>query len=163
MTRPTPTHLKLLRGNPGKRSVRPEVEAERCATTCPEPPPFVAANGFASDEYWRTAPELARLGRLSPLDLMPLCAYAMAYARWRTAEEAAARMAEGDGETGGLVVKTSVGDQRRNVLAKIAADSARDMLRYAAPFGLTPLARARLPAGVDHEPPPGGKFHGLIR
>jgi phage terminase small subunit len=72
-------------------------------------------------------------------------------------------MAEDDDATHGLVVKTVVGDQRRNVLAKIAADAATDMVRFGAPFGLTPLARARLSAGIEHEPPPGGKFHDLIR
>jgi P27 family predicted phage terminase small subunit len=106
------------------------------------------------------APELARVGRLGPLDLMPFCAYCMLYSRWRTAEEAVARIAEGDGETHRLVVRTVVGDQRRNVLAKIAADAAADMVRFGAPFGLSPLSRARLSAGVDHEPPPGGKFDG---
>jgi len=162
VTRPTPTHLKLLRGNPGKRPIRPEVESESGAP-CPEPPAFVAANGYASDEFWRIGPQLARTGRLTPLDLMPLCAYAMAYARWRTAEEALARMADGDEATDGLVVRTVVGEQRRNVLVRIAADAAADMVRFGAPFGLSPLARARLSAGVDHEPPPGGKFEGLLR
>src|ERR1051325_8916258 len=49
---PTPLHLRLLRGNPGKRGLRPEPEPPREAE-CPEPPPFVT--GFAADEWWRAA------------------------------------------------------------------------------------------------------------
>ena len=47
---PTPLHLRLLKGNPGKRPIRPEVELAQ-APTCPDPPPFL--RGYASDEYWR--------------------------------------------------------------------------------------------------------------
>ena len=46
---PTPLHLRLLKGNPGKRPIRPEVEPAQ-APTCPDPPPFL--RGYASDEYW---------------------------------------------------------------------------------------------------------------
>jgi len=35
------------------------------------------------------------------------------------------------------------------------------MVRYAAEFGFSPAAGARIAAGV-YEPPPGGKFDGLI-
>jgi hypothetical protein len=35
------------------------------------------------------------------------------------------------------------------------------MVSFAAHFGLTPVARARISAGVGFEPPP-GKFDGLI-
>jgi hypothetical protein len=35
--KPTPTYLKLLKGNPGKRAIRPTVEPPRPAA--PPPPP----------------------------------------------------------------------------------------------------------------------------
>ena len=56
---PTPTHLKLLRGNPGKRPIRPEPQPEQPPTP-PEPPDFLT--GYAFDEWRRVAPELHRLG-----------------------------------------------------------------------------------------------------
>jgi P27 family predicted phage terminase small subunit len=118
--------------------------------------------GYASDEWHRVAPHLHRLGLLTVIDVAPLAAYAMAYARWRQAEEALARVAESDVETSGLMVKTAVGDsRRRNPLVKIAADAAGDMVRYAGLFGMTAIARSRLVAGVYGQPP-GGKFDGFL-
>jgi phage terminase small subunit len=46
---------------------------------------------------------------------------------------------------------------RREELAQGAADS---MLRLAGEFGLTPVARSRIAAGVY--PQPAGKFDGLL-
>jgi P27 family predicted phage terminase small subunit len=118
--------------------------------------------GYAADEWWRVAPELWRIGLLRLTDVMPLAAYAVAYARWRTADEALARMAEHDAVTRGLLVKSVSGDARRNPLVKIAADAAADMLRFAGEFGLTPVARSRLASGISGQPPGGGKFDGLL-
>jgi P27 family predicted phage terminase small subunit len=155
---PTPLRLRLLKGNPGKRPLRPEPEPSR-EPACPEPPPFVV--GYAADEYWRVAPELHRLGLLTTIDLVPACAYCVSYARWRMAEEALARMAEADPTTHALLINADR-NPRRNPLVKIAADAAADMLRYAGEFGLTPVARSRLAAGIGAQPPTGGKFDGLL-
>ena len=158
---PTPLHLRLLKGNPGKRAIRPEVEPER-EPTCPEPPPFL--QGYAADEWWRVAEDLHRLRLLTLVDTMPLAAYAMSYARWRTTEETLARMAESDPVTHALLVRSTDGNPRRNPLVKIAADAADDMVRYAGEFGMTPVARSRLAAGIGGQPPAGrGKFDGLLK
>ena len=45
---------------------------------------------------------------------------------------------------------------------KIAADAASDMMRYAAEFGMTPVARSRIATGVGGQPPGDGKFEGLL-
>jgi P27 family predicted phage terminase small subunit len=156
---PTPLHLRMLRGNPGKRRLRPEPEPAR-EPQCPDPPAFVT--GYAADEWWRVAPELHRLGLLTVLDIMPLAAYCVSYRRWRQAEEALAKMAERDPDTGALIIKNQVGHPQRNPLVKIAADAAADMLRYANEYGLTPVARSRLAAGVGAQPSGGSKFGDLI-
>ena len=156
---PTPLHLRLLRGNPSKRPLRAEPEPAQPAT-CPDPPPFVT--GYAADEYWRVAPELHKLGLLTVVDLMPACAYCVSYSRWRTAEETLARMAESDPVTHALLIKSSDGNPRRNPLVKIAADAAADMVSYAGEFGMTPVARSRIAAGVGGQPPSRGKFDGLL-
>jgi P27 family predicted phage terminase small subunit len=155
---PQPLHLRVLRGNPGKRALRREVEPPR-EPECPEPPPFLAA--YACDEWWRTAPSLHRLGLLTVADVNPLAAYCQAYARWREAEEVLAEMKARDPLTKGLLVKTVAGDARRNPLVKIAADAAGDMVTYAGHFGLSPVARSRLAAGINGQPAP-GKFDGLF-
>jgi P27 family predicted phage terminase small subunit len=69
-------------------------------------------------------------------------------------------MAERDGATRGLLVKRLDGNAARNPLVKIAADAASDMVRYAAEFGFSPAARARIAAGVHAQPD--GKFDGLL-
>jgi phage terminase small subunit len=54
----TPTHLRLLRGNPGKRPIKPEPQP-RVPETLPEPPGFLSED--AVNEWWRVAPELYEL------------------------------------------------------------------------------------------------------
>jgi P27 family predicted phage terminase small subunit len=155
--RPTPTHLKLIRGNPGKRAIKPEPEPLQ-APEAPGPPDFLSA--YACDEWFRVATELHRLGLLSVVDVMPVAAYCQAYARWRTAEETLAEMAKRDQVTSGLMIKSVDGYAIQNPLVRIARDSADSMVKFAGEFGMTPVARARL-AGVGFEPPP-SKFDGLL-
>jgi P27 family predicted phage terminase small subunit len=155
--RPTPTYLRLLRGNPGKQAIRPEPKPMQSPET-PEPPPFIV--GYAADEWWRTGPELHRLGLLTPIDLMAFAAYCDAYSRWRTAEELLSKMAERDPVTGALLIKSADGNPRQNPLVRVARDAALDMLRYASEFGLTPAARAHLSSGVYVGGP--GRFDGLL-
>jgi P27 family predicted phage terminase small subunit len=155
---PTPSYLKLLRGNPGKRRIPPEPEPA-LAPDCPSPPDFIV--GYAADEWWRTAPELWRLGLLRVTDTACLAAYCYAYGQWRTAAEALARMAATDPHMAGLLIRTTTGDARRNPLIKVVRDAANDMVAYAGQFGLTPVARSRLAAGIDGQPAP-GKFDGFL-
>jgi P27 family predicted phage terminase small subunit len=152
---PQPNVIKLLRGNPGKRAVRPEPKPV-IGPDPPEPPPFLI--GYACDEWHRVVPELHRLGLLTVLDVQPLAAYCVAYRRWRTAEEElnAAR----DAPYAGLLVKGSSGAVQ-NPLVKISRDAAEAMVHYAAEFGFSPSTRARLSAGVAYEP--ASKFDGLLR
>ncbi len=158
---PTPLHLRLLKGNPGKRPIRPEPEPPR-AEACPEPPPFVI--GYAADEWHRIAPELYALKLLTVVDLMPLAAYVVAYARWRTAVESLARTADADPVTHALLIKSTDGSPRRNPLVQIARQGADDMVQYASMFGMTPVARSRIAAGVGGQPPATpSKFDGLLR
>jgi hypothetical protein len=60
---PVPFALKVLRGNPGKRPMKPEPQPEQ-AMDVPEPPALIT--GYAADEWWRTAPGAhRRLSRLA--------------------------------------------------------------------------------------------------
>jgi len=155
--RRTPTHLKLLKGNPGKRPIRPEPEPAVPATP-PDPPEFL--DEHAKNEWWRVAPELHALGLLTVLDLQPLAAYCQAYVHWVTAERALARMAAGDAHFCGLMITGSTGSHMANPLVRVARNAAHDMLRFAAEFGLTPVARSRLSVAGRLSGP--GKFDGLI-
>jgi P27 family predicted phage terminase small subunit len=154
--RPIPVRLKVLRGNPGRRSIRGLFEPPRPPEP-PKPPPFLS--GHALDEWLRIAPGLALFGLLTDLDVMPLAAYCTSYERWREAEELLAELAKVDDRARGLLIKGSKGQARANPLVQIAAQAANDMVKFAGEFGFSPAARSRIALG----PQPGlGKFAGLI-
>ena len=155
MARPrTPTVLKVLRGNPGKRAIKAE-PTPAIAAEIPEPPEFLSVHGRA--EWLRLSPELYRLGLLTIVDVNAFAAYCQAFGRWRQAEEALA-------EAGELVTVDQRTKRRRilkqSPLVGIAAGAARDMMTYAGQFGLTPVARSRI--SIEGLKPPRSKFEGLL-
>jgi P27 family predicted phage terminase small subunit len=152
MSHVVPYELARLRGNPGKRRLRPGPQPSQ-AEAPPEPLPYL---GEAAQAEWRRlSPELHRLGLLTPLDQSLFAVYCASFGRWMTAE--------GLLETEGLLAKGSTGNTVVHPLTKIATQAARDVCRYAAEFGMTPCARARM-----REWPPGDggagprKFDGLL-
>jgi P27 family predicted phage terminase small subunit len=127
---------------------------------CPDPPPFIL--GYAADEWWRTGPELHRLGLLTPIDVAAFAGYCDAFGRWRTAEEMLAKMAARDTATGALLVKSADGNARQNPLIRLSRNAASDMLRFASEFGLTPAARTHIATGIAAGIYDGGEFDGLL-
>jgi len=154
---PEHPHLRLLKGNPGKRRARSPPEPAR-KEQCPEPPEYL--NAYAKEEWRAVAPELYRLNLLTVLDVGPLAAYCSAAAQLRQAAEAIERMAKQDPRGHALTVKGSADNQVTNPLLRIASQAMGDMQRIGAQFGLTPSGRLRL-SGVQPTPPP-SKFDGLI-
>ena len=152
-----PTHLKLLRGNPGHQVLNKREPRPALPDKPPAPPDTLA--GYAREEWDRIVVEAFRLKLVTPLDIHPLAAYCDAYERWRTARETIAEMAERDQLMHGLIVKTQSGGAAPNPLVLIAQNAARDMVRFASEFGLTPAARSRINAV---EAIGEGKFTGFI-
>lgn len=154
--RPTPTAIKELAGNPGKRPLNdaeptPELVA-------PEMPKGMAA--AARREWEFMVPVLLRLGVLSNIDGKALAAYCDAYAMW----EAARR----DLFKHGMVFDTPIFDKMGNVImydGKMLLKrqpnpsfsqwntAAKLMKSYLIEFGLTPASRTKLkitkPAEAD--------------
>jgi P27 family predicted phage terminase small subunit len=155
---PIPTHLKLLRGNPGHQKLNRREPQPARGKQCPPPPEFL--DDDAKAEWARVGPHLWRLGLLTPIDTSLFAVYCAYYAHWRHAEEAIAAAAAADPATHGLVVATKEGGPRVNPMVKIAGTMAAEMVRVAGLFGMTPASRARI-AVADPDPPP-SKFHGLI-
>jgi len=156
--RPTPTVLRVLRGNPGHRPINQNEPQPFVPDDCPAPPAHVI--GHAAEEWNRIAPELYRLGLLTVADIGPLAAYCGAYARWRTAEETIQRLANNDPELHAMLVETECG-VGISPLIKIARWAANDMVRFAGEFGLSPAARCRIAAGPFGEVRK-SKFDGLL-
>jgi P27 family predicted phage terminase small subunit len=117
----------------------------------PHAPDFLTDDALA--EWKRLAPEPHVLGLLRSADVNCFAAYCMAFARWRAAELVLREMAKRDPTTHGLLIRTVEGNPRRNPVAKIAADSASDMVRFAGEFGMTLVARSRIAAGVGPQLP----------
>ena len=81
--KPKPTAVKVLEGNPGKRSLntaepKPEKKAPRCPSWLEDE---------AKKEWKRMSKQLEQLGILTEIDMAAFAGYCQAYARWKEAEE----------------------------------------------------------------------------
>ena len=140
--KPTPTHLHLVRGNPGNRK-RPDPK-DSIEPPIDEPTPPSHLSDEAKVEWGRMIGALVTLKLMSQVDRAAFAAYCQAYGRWVQAERALAQMAERDPLTKGLVIKTQGGNAIQNPLVGIANKAKQDMMRYATEFGMTPSSRVRL-------------------
>ena len=136
---PTPTALKLVKGNPGKRAVNkrePAAQGELGA-----PPEHLGAIGKAT---WRQLVTLLRSMRLeSAGDRRALELLVGAYEEWREARELVQRE--------GMTYERSTAQGERIICAHpavaIQADAMRRVQRLLLEFGLTPSARSRVQVG----------------
>ena len=130
--KPTPTAVKVLEGNPGKRSLnteepKPEKKAPRCPSWLEEE---------AKKEWKRMSKQLEHLGILTEIDMAAFAGYCQAYARWKEAEEYISRQ--------GTVVETPNGYLQQVPQVSIAQTYLKIMNRFCEQFGLTPSARSRV-------------------
>lgn len=146
--KPTPTHLKLVNGNPGKRAPRKREAAPPLSE--PTPPPHLSDE--AKVEWGRVMSQLLRCGLMSEIDRAALAAYCQAYGRWVQAERALSKMGEKDLLTGALMIKTSNGNAIQNPLVGTANKAMELMLKAATEFGMTPSARSRIDVEIPKDP-----------
>ena len=135
MSRVIPYELARLRGNPGKRRLRPGPQPARTEAV-PEPLPFLGE--AAKAEWRRLAPALFRLNLLTVLDHAVFGAYCASFGQWMTAE----RLLESES----LTAQGSTGNTVVHPLIKVATQSARDLCRYASEFGLRLRSQSSLEA-----------------
>lgn len=124
--KPTPSRIRELNGNPGRRPIGEEPPVTLGIPSCPS-----WLSPTAKREYRRVAKELHRVGILAEIDQQILAAYASAYARWRQAEEQLQREA------------LTIGN-RRHPAVNVVHDALAEMKSFAAELGLTPAARVKL-------------------
>ena len=123
--KPTPTALKLLEGNPGKRKLNDkEPKPEKKAPSCPK-----WLEPEAKKEWRRLAKKMELMGVLTEVDMAAFAGYCQAYARWKEAEEFITQH--------GTIVRTPSGYWQTYL---------KVMNRLAEQFGLTPAARSRIVA-----------------
>lgn len=145
--KPTPTALKLIRNNPGKRPLN---DAE------PTPPPLdmeLAPDWLsaAAKEHWPViAQQLRDAGLLTVLDVSALALYCETFARWKHATEQVARY--------GPVVKGAAGYPIKSPYLSIANRAQEQLMRLLIEFGMTPSSRSRCTVAKPEVPNPYAKF-----
>jgi P27 family predicted phage terminase small subunit len=125
----------------------------------PSPPIFL--DEYALEEWDRLGPGLFGVGIFYKVDLAAFSAYCVAYSTFRHAQEAMNKIASKKGAVNSLVSVTAKGNTVQNTLVGIRNVAARDMVKFASEFGMTPSARAKISADTAGVKPK-GKFSGLI-
>ncbi|MEN6325801.1 MAG: phage terminase small subunit P27 family [Syntrophomonas sp.] len=129
-----PTELKQLQGNPGKRPLNTH---QPMFPKCEEnPQPLAHLTTVAKKEWKRIVPLLRQAGLLTQVDLTTLAAYCQAFGRWVEAEKLIKK--EGltfESDKGNIIQRPEVG---------IASTAMKQMVTFAAEFGMTPSSRSNI-------------------
>lgn len=161
--KPTPTNLKLLRGNPGKRPIRDDEPKPK--VKIPECPAEI--QGEAREEWDRITKELEVLGLIGDVDRAGIAAYCYCWEQWLQAINGIrksgliyyhGRKYDEDGKV------TNAGYPMHNPLLSIANKSMKEMRAWMDEFGMTPSSRTRISTkaarGEDDEENPDWKEFG---
>lgn len=138
---PTPTDLKILRGNPGHRKIEAADEPTPSAGI-PSPPAHLSKE--ARTHWFRLAPELSKMRVLTMADREGLCILCDAWARYVMAEKAV--------EKHGLLIKSPSGYPIQNPALAIRNQASKEMRGWLNEFGLTPAARTRVRTTSPSQP-----------
>lgn len=147
--KPQPTHLKTVRGNPGRRPLN-EKEPEP-DTTIPDPPPTLSEK--ALKQWDLVAPQLHKMGVLTQIDATALEMYCVAYGNWAEAQEMIKEY--------GPLVKARSGYLQQSPYMQMANKAFEQMKAMLPEFGMTPSSRSSLKTG-DTDKPRENRF-GTIR
>ena len=140
--KPTPSHLKLIKGNPGNRPLNKSEPQPQSGL--PQSPSHLCHE--AKVEWRRVAKLLRAIGVLTTLDRAAFAVYCQAYGRWVRAELALERMAEKEPSTQALLMKTKSGNLIQNPLVGTANKAMDVLLKAASELGMTPSVRSRIEA-----------------
>ena len=153
-TKPQPTALKLLKGNPGRRKLpRREPKPDPSMPVCP-----TWLDPVAKRQWAKLAPELNRMGVLAKIDGNLLARYCQTWSQWRKMIE----WVQKHGET--TPIKSEEGrvtGHKRNPQTEIAKGLSEMLTRLEPELGMTPSGRTRLE--VSTKPKPKGGIMGLMR
>ena len=146
--KPTPTSLKIIRGNPGKRSLSKDEPTPEAV--CPPPPAVLSS---AAKKHWRiVVKQLFEADLMTNLDIDALTIYCEAYARWVLAGEAIR-------EEGAIITQKSHDGSteylKQNPWLMIQQKSFDQMKGMLVEFGMSPSSRTRVRT-VDKKQPDDG-------
>ena len=134
--KPTPTAIKELEGNPGKRPMNSaEPKPEKKAPPCPK-----WLEPEAKKEWRRLSKQLEQIGVLTEVDQAAFASYCQAYARWKEAEEFITQH--------GTIVKTPSGYWQQVPQVSIAQTYLKIMNRPPDPASLPVPVKAVCPVTI---------------
>ena len=134
-TKPTPTPLRLLRGNPSRRPL-PENEPQPLPLQNPRAPKNLDAVGRA--KWDELVPQLRTAGILTEIDIDALNLYCDAWARWTKARDQI--------KANGATQLTENGFEVASPHVAFLNRAHDDLRRLAAEFGMTPSSRSNVSA-----------------
>ena len=146
--KPTPTKLKILRGNPGRRPL-PQDEPTPQAT-CPPPPAVLSSE---AKKHWRiVVKQLYDADLMTNLDIDALMLYCQAYSTWVEAGKAIQK-------EGVLIKQAAYGGSTERLIQNpwlMVQQKAFDQMKaMLIEFGMSPSSRTRVRT-VDKKQPDDG-------
>ena len=154
--RPTPTHLKVVKGNPGKRAInKKEPKPKREIPGCP-----AYLSNTAKVAWGRLSVVIDRMGILTEADGPALERLCDCYAEILECRDIIAR----DGRTYSSVTTRTTSEEGEQVTVEevksllkanpavgMLADADRRFKSYLVEFGLTPAARSKVQAKAEDD------------
>ncbi len=139
---PTPTALRILRGNPGKRALNKNEPQPGEFDDEQTPPDHLDEEALA--EWARLVPILKRMRILTEADYMALSSLCVAYSTMCKAQKQLAQA--------GLLYKTQSGYIQPSPLMSIVTRNMEIVKKHLAEFGMTPASRSRLSMSAPEKP-----------
>jgi P27 family predicted phage terminase small subunit len=137
MTRPTPTHLRIVKGNPGKRAYnKREPQPKRERPSCP-----AHLSDKARETWGFVVSRLDEMGVLTRADALAVEMLCEAVGDYRTAREDLREFGSNYYET---VNQTGGKMYRAHPALATVQDADRRLKAWFSEFGLTPSARTRV-------------------
>lgn len=129
--KPTPTALKVVRGNPGGRPLNEDEPKPKGEVRAPE-----YLSEMAAAHWPVVAEQLRNAGVLTSMDVAALALYCESFARWQQAQALIAKT--------GLVVPGQKGTFTQSPYVVISNAAFEQMRRLLIEFGMTPSSRSRV-------------------
>jgi len=133
----TPTNLKLLARNPGKRDLAPPPQTDAPGSVG-GPPDWLTES---QKKVWEIGLESAPLGVLKKIDTAVFLIWVVACDRFAQANK--------ELQTQGLTDVGAMGGPIQNPLVSIVNKQSEIMIKAAAEMGFTPASRSRVGSGSD--------------
>jgi len=133
--RPTPTALKIVRGNPGRRRLNPDEPSSPLLKRMPPAPAFLDDEGKRA---WSTeGRRLIKAGLLTALDLTMFGTWCI----WYSKRDLASRAVN---QSGVVVRANGVGNPYINPYMSVISMCSKAMHQIEVEFGLSPASRSKV-------------------